>query len=109
MAVSPARPEYGPGELGLGAQGERFIARLAEPGFIESVDVPVLTLAARKDALVSWPAIARTAARLPRGELVDFGRGAAHELLREADPVREHVLAQIDCFLDRVVPRPRVA
>jgi lysophospholipase len=54
---------------------------------------------------VSWPAIACTAARLPRGELVDFGRGAAHELLREADPVRDHVLAQIDCFLDRVAPR----
>jgi lysophospholipase len=44
------------------------------------------------------------AARLPRGELVEFGRDAAHELLREADPVRDHILAQIDCFLDRVAP-----
>jgi lysophospholipase len=103
------RPELnmGPASWDWVRKAGESIVRLAEPGFIESVDAPVLTLAARMDALVSWPAIARIVARLPRGELVEFGREAAHELLREADPVRDHVLAQIDCFLDRVAPRAR--
>ncbi|WP_420384053.1 alpha/beta hydrolase [Novosphingobium sp.] len=101
------RPELdmGPASWDWVRKASDSIVRLGEPGLIESVDVPVLTLAARKDALVSWPAIARIAARLPRGQLAEFGREAAHELLREADPVRDHVLAQITCFLDRVAPR----
>jgi len=98
----------GPASWDWVRKASESIVRLGEAGFIESLDIPVLTLAARKDLLVSWPAIARIAARLPRGQLAEFGRGAAHELLREADPVRDHVLAQIDCFLDRVAPRRRV-
>ena len=100
------RPELdlGPASWDWVRKASESVMRLAEPGLIESVDVPVLTLAARHDALVSWPAIASAVARLPHGELVEFGREAAHELLREADPVRERVLAQIDCFLDRVAP-----
>jgi len=100
------RPELnlGPASWDWVRKASESVVRLAEPGLIESVDVPVLTLAARQDALVSWPAIARAAARLPHGELVEFGREAAHELLREADPVRDRVLAQIDRFLDRVAP-----
>ncbi len=81
------------------------IVRLNEPGLIESIDVPVLTLASRHDALVSWRAISQLAARLPHGELIAWGREGAHELLREADPVRDDVLAQVDRFLDRAAPR----
>ncbi|MCV4939681.1 hypothetical protein OFC17_33385, partial [Escherichia coli] len=70
----------------------------------EAVVPPVLLLAARRDALVSWPAIERAAERLPRGELVAWGPEARHELLREADPVRRQVMAAITSFLDRAVP-----
>jgi len=77
---------------------------LAQPGLLESVQVPVLLLAARFDLLVSVGAIRRAAARLPRAELVEFGSEAAHELLREADPVRDRVLAHIDAFLARFAP-----
>jgi lysophospholipase len=42
---------------------------------------------------------------LPRGQLLMFGAEAAHEILREADPVRDRALAAIDDFLDRLAPR----
>ena len=74
-------------------------------GALESVEVPVLLLAVSGDALVSAPAIGRAAARLPRGEHVAFGREARHEVLREADPVRDRALAAIDDFLERVLAR----
>jgi lysophospholipase len=95
--------------LGLGPGSWRWVERgyasmmvMDEPGVLESVDVPVLILAARHDGLVSWKAIQRAAARLPRAQLVSWGREARHELLREADPVRDKVMAAIDDFLDRM-------
>ena len=62
----------------------------------------VLLLATDQDALVSYRAIARAAARLPQGELVNFGERARHEILREVDPVRGAALDRIDAFLARV-------
>lgn len=82
------------------------IRLIEQPGLLEAIETPVLAVAARHDALVSWPAIQAAMARIPHGELVDFGREAAHELLREADPVRDRVLAAIAEFLDRVAPGP---
>ena len=35
-----------------------------------------------------------------------FGKEAAHELLREADPVRDQCLARISDFMDRHAPLP---
>ena len=103
------RPEIamGPG-LGMGGGSWRWVERayasivgLARGGVLETVSAPLLVLASRGDGLVSWPAIERAAARLPKARLVAFGAEAAHELLREADPVRRNVLAEIDSFLDR--------
>ena len=101
-----ARPELdlGPASWDWVNKASESIIALARPGLLESVEVPVLLLAARYDLLVSASAIRRAAARLPHGELVEFGREAAHELLREADPVRERVLGRIDDFLARVAP-----
>lgn len=102
-----ARPELamGPGSWGWTRAGAASNRLLARPGVLERVDIPVLLLAAEYDRLVSPRAIRRAAARLPRGELVAFGREARHELLREADPVRDKVLAAIDGFLDRHLPQ----
>ena len=61
---------------------------------------PVLILAAQTDQLVSTPAIRRVAARLPRARLHVYGREAAHEILRELDPVRLDAFARIENFLD---------
>jgi len=60
---------------------------------------------AERGTVKGAPAIARAAARLPRGELVVFGPESHHEVLREVDPVRDRALAAIDEFLSRVLPR----
>ena len=72
---------------------------LARPEVLARVRQPVLLLATDQDALVSFKASARAAGRLPRCELVNFGERARHEILREADPVRNEALARIDAFL----------
>ena len=95
----------GPGSWGWTRAGARSNRLLGQHGFLEGIHIPVLLLAAEYDRLVSPRAIRRAAARLPRGELVSFGREARHELLREADPVRDRVLSTIDGFLDRHFPR----
>lgn len=83
--------------------------RLDAPGVLEAVPGPVLLLATRRDALVSWPAIARAARRLPHARLAAWGGEARHELLRESDAVRDRVLATIDEFLEREAPAPQRA
>jgi lysophospholipase len=86
---------------------ERAIAStrgLNEAGAIESIDTPLLLLATSADRLVDTKRIVRDAARLPDAELVLFGKEAAHELLREADPVRDKCIAAIDTFFDRRAP-----
>ncbi|MGZ3197640.1 MAG: alpha/beta hydrolase, partial [Croceibacterium sp.] len=95
----------GPGSWGWVRAGLASMAALRRPGMLEEVNLPVLLLSVSGDALVSAPAIARAAARLPQGEHVAFGPEAYHEVLREADPVRDRALAAIDEFLDRVTPR----
>lgn len=99
-------------ELVIGPASWRWVERAAAsneqlraPGVLEAVTTPVLMLAAKHDALVTWQAIEQAAARLPRCELAAWGPEARHEVLREVDPVREAVLATMDRFLDRVVSR----
>ena len=76
--------------------------RSADESFTDSklaaVDLPILILAAARDRLVSAEATRRLAAALPKAELVMFA-DAAHEILRDADPVRDDALARIESFL----------
>ncbi|HKR25636.1 MAG TPA: alpha/beta hydrolase [Allosphingosinicella sp.] len=76
----------------------RSAAAAFTPERLATVDLPVLVLGTERDRLVSPSAIRRVARLLPRAELLMFPR-AAHELLREADPVRREALARIDAFL----------
>lgn len=101
------RPDLvmGPGSWGWVERAYASMRALSVPGVLEAVRTPTLMLAARADALVSWPAIERAAARLPNAELLAFGPEAHHEILRESDPVRDRALATIDAFLDRVAQR----
>lgn len=103
------RPELamGPATWGWVERAADSVARLAAPGVLESVSIPVLLLAARHDGLVACKAIERAAARIPHAELIVWGREARHELLREADPVRDAALAKIEDFLDRKAPPPK--
>ena len=102
-------------ELVMGPASWRWVERayaswmmLEAPGALEKVDVPVLIISTAADKLVSHPANLRAAARLPRGELIALGDEAFHEVLREADPVRDALMAAIDAFLSRVAA-PRAA
>ena len=99
------RPELvmGPGSWGWLERAYASMRRLAAPGVLERVAVPVLILATTEDRLVSYRAIAAAAARLPDARLVTFGSEAAHEILREVDPVRNRALEAIDRFLDEAV------
>ncbi len=103
-----ARPEIamGPGSWGWVASAFGSMRGLQLPGLLERVQQPVLILAADRDRLVDNRAIERAARRLPHAELVRFGSGARHELLREVDPIRDRALAAIDEFLDRCAPAP---
>ena len=67
---------------------------------VARISAPMLILATKADQLVSTPAIRRVAARIATARLHVYGREAAHEILRELDPVRLDALARIDAFLD---------
>lgn len=103
------RPELamGPATWGWVERAADSVARFAVPGALESVATPILLLGARFDGLVSCKALERAAMRLPNAECTIWGREARHELLREADSVRDAVLARIDDFLDRKAPPPK--
>ncbi|MGN6497524.1 MAG: alpha/beta fold hydrolase [Tsuneonella sp.] len=100
------RPELvmGPGSWGWVERAYASMRALFAPGVLESVRVPVLIVATSNDKLVAISAIERAAARLPNCELVRFGKEAHHEILREADPVRDRAMAAIADFLDRAAP-----
>lgn len=68
------------------------------PERLARIDLPILIMGAEHDRLVSAAAIRRVAAELPRAEL-EMMDDAAHEILRDADPVRLRALARIDAFL----------
>lgn len=80
------------------------IRMLDEPGRLEAVQTPILLLATTADQLVSTPRIIKDSKRLPRAETLIFGEEAAHELLREADPVRDQCLDRITAFMDKYAP-----
>lgn len=96
--------QMGPASWGWVERALASIRLLERRGVLEAVRVPVLMLATRADRLVSFPAIARAARRLPDCQLLAYGPEARHEILREADPVRDSALAAISAFLDRVAP-----
>ena len=76
------------------------------PG-LAAMATPVLLLVAEADKLVDPGAAFTVAARLPDARVVRFGAESAHEILREADPVRDRALGEIDAFLSaRAGPRP---
>ncbi|WP_228726855.1 alpha/beta fold hydrolase [Novosphingobium aureum] len=101
-----ARPGLvmGPASWGWIVAALGSIRALEKRGVLEAVTTPVLLIGTSADGLVSWPAIRRAARRLPHGELLGFGKEAAHEILREADPVRDKALARIEDFLNRAAP-----
>lgn len=100
------RPELamGPGSWGWVERSYASTRLLDAPGLLEAVQTPVLLIGTSNDRLVESAAIERAALRLPKAQLLMLGDEARHEVLREADAVRDRVLDTIDDFLDRVAP-----
>ena len=71
---------------------------------LATLATPILMLLADADKLVDSRVAAALARQLPTVELLRFGRESAHEILREADPVRNRALAAIDAFLTAHAP-----
>lgn len=98
------KPEIniGPPSWAWVAAAYRSTLALEAPGRLEAIETPMLLIGAEADRLVDPAAIVRTAARLPNATLRMWGPESAHEILREADPVRDQALAEIDRFLAKV-------
>lgn len=98
------RPELvmGPGSWGWVERGYASMRLLADPALLARVTCPVLIVATDNDKLVGYGAIAAAARALPDVRLVNYGKAAHHEVLREADAVRDQALAEIDALLARV-------
>jgi len=82
----------------------RAAFRSAETAFtrerLAGVALPILVIGTDRDRLVSPQAIRRVAGQLANATLHMYP-DAAHEILREADPIRLDALARIDAFLGR--------
>ena len=100
------RPELvmGPGSWGWVERAYASTRAIEAAGAMEGIDVPVLIISTTNDKLVSHSAAKRAAERLPRGELVEFGPEAHHEIFREVPAVRNRALGAVTEFLDRVAP-----
>ena len=98
------RPELkmGPASWGWVERAIASIRGLERPGALEAIDTPILIVATTADQLVDTNRIITDAERLPNAELVLYGDEAAHELLREADTVRNQVVATMNRFLERL-------
>ncbi|MFW1582029.1 hypothetical protein ACEV7R_23660, partial [Vibrio parahaemolyticus] len=66
---------------------------------LKSMRVPTLMVVAMADQLVNPRHALAVAARLPDVRVVRFGKESAHEILREADIVRNRAIGEIDIFL----------
>jgi len=86
----------------------RSAAAAFTPAKLARVATPVLIVGAERDRLVTAAAIHRAASLLPNARLVMHPE-AAHEILRESDPIRMAVLAEIDAFLDEHAKRTDAA
>lgn len=71
---------------------------------LKTMTVPTLLIVAEADKLVSPKAALQVAAKLPAARVVRFGAESRHEVLREADGVRNRALGEIDIFLASRAP-----
>lgn len=66
---------------------------------LKALDVPILMLVPMADKLIDARMSLAVAAKLPDCRVVRFGPEAAHEVLREADGVRNRAIGEIELFL----------
>jgi lysophospholipase len=98
--VLEAAPSLGLGSPTIGwlRAALRSVARLTAPYYPLRVEVPLLLFAAGMDSIVSTTAIEEFALRLKVGTHVLIPQ-ARHEILQEADDVRQRFWAAFDAYL----------
>ena len=91
--------------LGLGSATNAWLraayratTRLRQPDFANRVEVPMLLLAAGNDRIVSTRAIEEFGVRLKVGTHLLLP-GSRHEILQEADTIRQRFWAAFDAYL----------
>lgn len=92
----------GPPSWGWLTAAYRSIAALTAER-LSSIETPILLLGTEGDRLVSPSAIRRAAVLIPKAELMMLSN-SGHEILREADAVRNAALQRIDAFLEEWAP-----
>lgn len=88
----------GPPSWGWLRAAYRSAAKTFTRAKLSKVTLPILFVATGHDRLVSDDAIRDAAAELPNSR-IEWVNEAAHEILREADPIRLDALGRIDAFL----------
>lgn len=95
---NPALALGGPTSGWLDATFRSIKITLAK-GYAENIETPILLLGGAKDRVVVNAALAKMAARLPKGDFRSIAKGA-HELLMEDDEVRHDVFQAIGSWID---------
>ncbi|MEW4467986.1 alpha/beta hydrolase [Parasphingorhabdus sp. JC815] len=95
----------GPGSWRWVEQAYASARKLRNKKNLKAVDTPVLVLATSADELVDHATIERAVHLMPNAEMKLFGPESAHEIYREANPVRNAALQASFEFLDRVAPQ----
>lgn len=104
-AVIEAAPDLGLGSPTIGwlRAAYRACDVIADPEFAGSIRIPVLMLAAGADRIVSTRAIEDLGVRLKIGSHLLLP-GALHEILQEADSIRQRFWAAFDAYLGVSTP-----
>ncbi len=88
--------------IGWARQAARSMSAALAPGYLESIDLPLVLMSATEDQLIDIRSHGPIVARLKQGELVVVP-GAKHEIMMETDPLRaqfwqafDRLAAQLD-------------
>jgi lysophospholipase len=99
-ALLEARPELALGGVTYGwvAASLRSIAITRRPGYLETIDTPVLVCQSALEQIVCNRSQTELVRRLPKGRLVVLPE-ARHEILLERPTVRDHFFREFEGFL----------
>ena len=78
----------------------RSVVVTEAPGYLETINTPVLIGMAQGDKIVENTAIKTAAKRLPNARLLPLAN-AEHEILMERDPIRQRFLSETLAFFDQ--------
>jgi lysophospholipase len=88
--------------IGWARQAVRSMSAALAPGYLETIDLPLMLMSATEDQLIDIRSHEPIVARLKQGEHVVID-GAKHEIMMEIDPLRAQFWQAFDRLAARVV------